>query len=79
MSYFGNTPTLKTKLKEMFFTIITSKKALATLAGILVTFLAKQGIIIPQSQLNEILALLMSYIVGQGIADAGKSIGESRS
>jgi uncharacterized membrane protein (DUF441 family) len=71
-------PTLKKKLREVFFTIITSKKALATIAGILVTFAAKRGIMIPESQVNEILAMLISYIVGQGIADAGKSIGASR-
>lgn len=66
------------KLKSMTITIITSKKAMATLVGILVTFLAKQGILVPESQVHEILAMLISYIVGQGIADAGRKIGTSR-
>ena len=67
--------TLSQRLKEMFFTVITSKKAMATATGIVVALLAKNGIMIQESVVNEILAMLMSYIVGQGIADAGRSIG----
>ena len=70
--------TFAEKLKAMVVTIITSKKAMATFAGIVVTFLAKQGILVPESQVNEILAMLISYIVGQGIADAGKNIGAAQ-
>lgn len=56
-------------LKEMF----TSKKFLATLAGIVITLAAKVGLNIDDETAAMIVGLISAYILGQGVADAGKS------
>ena len=58
-----------TALKEL----ASSKKALATLAATGVSLLAKLGFDISTEELMPILAPLVAYIIGQGIADNGKS------
>jgi hypothetical protein len=52
---------------------LTSKKAVATLAGIVLVVGKSLGVSLPEDEVTKIIALLAAYIVGQGIADAGKS------
>jgi uncharacterized membrane protein (DUF441 family) len=59
-------------VKDLLKTFLTSKKALALLAGALVWALAKAGVLIPEESVLEILLLIAAYIVGQGLADNGK-------
>jgi hypothetical protein len=59
-------------VKDLLKTFLTSKKALALLAGAVVWGLAKAGVLIPEESVLEILVLIAAYIVGQGIADNGK-------
>jgi len=59
-------------LKTLLVGIFTSKKALALLAGAIVFALSKAGLNILESSITPLLALIGTYIVGQGIADNGK-------
>jgi hypothetical protein len=59
-------------VKALLKTFLTSKKALALLAGAVVWALAKAGVLIPEESVLEILLLIAAYIVGQGLADNGK-------
>lgn len=52
--------------------ILTSKKALATVAGLIVAGAAKYGLGLEESTVIEILAAVAAYVIGQGIADNGK-------
>jgi len=52
--------------------ILGSKKALAAIAGVVVSLVAKLGVDLPTDALVAILAPIMAYIVGQGVADIGK-------
>jgi hypothetical protein len=55
-------------LKEM----LTSKKFLAAVAGVLVAAAARIGLDLPVEDVAAVLAPIIAYIVGQGWADAGK-------
>ena len=56
-----------TIINELF----KSKKFTAMVIGIVATFLTKRfGL--PEEQTTEIIALIIFYIVGQGVADLGK-------
>ena len=55
-------------LRSMF----TSKKFIASLAGVVVSLVGTIGIDLPADSIMAILSPLMAYIVGQGVADAGK-------
>lgn len=63
-------------IKKIISTIASSKKAIATIAGVLLAILSplarKVGWDLTQSEIEWSLALIASYVVGQGIADAGK-------
>ena len=52
--------------------LFRSKKALTAIAGVVVALAAKIGWEVSTDELMPILAPLMAYIVGQGIADHGK-------
>lgn len=56
-------------LKEMF----ASKKFIAMLAGIIITLAAKIGFDVDNETAMMIVGLVSSYVLGQGVADAGKS------
>jgi len=60
---------LLSALKEM----ITSKKFIAAVAGIIVTLAAKKGLDIKPDYVNPIVGMIVAYIVGQGVADHGKA------
>ena len=52
--------------------ILASKKALATIVAMLVWVIGKAGFDIDSDLLYPPIATLISYVVGQGIADHGK-------
>ena len=53
--------------------ILKSKKGQALIVGLLLTLFSKQlGIELDQAQTAEVVALIVAYIVGQGVADVGK-------
>lgn len=58
-----------TTLKEM----LASKKAIAAVAGVILTLGAKYGLNLDPELVNQGVAIVMAYIVGQGIADIGKN------
>ena len=52
--------------------ILASKKALAAIVAILVWVVGKAGLDLDAADLAPIVAVLMTYILGQGLADKGK-------
>ena len=59
-------------LKKTLVDMITSKKALATAAGLIVAAAAKYGFGLDETTVTQILAAVAAYVVGQGLADMGK-------
>lgn len=59
-------------MKKVLLSLISSKKFIAMIVGLILTMLAKANIGLSEASVTEIVALIMSYIVGQGIADHGK-------
>jgi hypothetical protein len=57
---------------KLFAEILTSKKALATVAGLIVAGSAKYGFGLDEATVVEILGSVAAYVIGQGIADNGK-------
>jgi hypothetical protein len=51
---------------------LTSKKFIAAVAGVLLTLLAKLHFDIPESTVQEIVGLIIAYLLAQGWADQGK-------
>lgn len=56
----------------MFKALFTSKKFIAALAGVVVSLVSVAGLELPTDAVAAVLAPVMAYIVGQGIADNGK-------
>ena len=52
---------------------LTSKKAMALVAGAIILIGQRMGIPISEELANQLSLLIGSYILGQGIADAGKA------
>lgn len=59
-------------VKKLIAWMFASKKVTALIAGLLLLGAKRLGIDIAGSEIEEALALLGAYLVGQGIADAGK-------
>lgn len=59
-------------LKPVIVQFLSSKKALATLAAIIVWSLAQAGIVFSVDAIIPILGLVATYVLGQGFADIGK-------
>jgi len=57
--------------------ILSSKKALAAIVGVVVSLVAKLGIDLPTEALLAILTPILAYILGQGVADIGKEAAKS--
>ena len=56
---------------DMIKILLSSKKFTAMIIGIVATFLSTRfGL--PEEQVREIVALVIAYIIGQGVADMGK-------
>lgn len=61
-------PSVKRTVKSM----LLSKKFIMAVMGIVVVVLGHFGIDLNEDQIQMIVGLVMTYIIGQGIADAGK-------
>lgn len=57
----------------MLKTLLTSKKFIAAVIGVAVGFIAKLGIELDTDAVALIISPILAYIVGQGVADHGKS------
>ena len=55
--------------------LFKSKKFLMSLAGV-VAVVGNYFLGLPEDKIIQILALIISYIIGQGLADFGKSAAE---
>lgn len=58
------------RIGDTLSSLVTSKKALAA-AGAIATILATQGT--TQEALNQVCAIVIAYLFGQGIADVNKA------
>jgi hypothetical protein len=56
---------------DMIKILLRSKKFTAMIIGIVATFLSTR-FDLPEEQIREIVALIIAYIIGQGVADMGK-------
>ena len=56
---------------DMSKVLFSSKKFTAMIIGIVATFLSTR-FNLPEEQVREIVALVIAYIIGQGVADMGK-------
>lgn len=59
-------------MKKVILELLSSKKAVATMVGVLLTIVAKTGLVLPEDSVTEIVQVIMAYVIGQGIADHGK-------
>ena len=57
---------------EIFKSMLKSKKFIASLAGVIVSAVGTAGLQLPTDSVMAILSPIMAYILGQGVADAGK-------
>jgi hypothetical protein len=53
--------------------VITSKKAIATMAGVLIVATNRIGLQLPEDAVTQIVAAIVGYVVSQGLADFGKN------
>ena len=52
--------------------MLGSKKAIAMIVGLVVSFAAKYWLQLPTEELAAVLSPVLAYILGQGVADVGK-------
>lgn len=57
----------------MLKTLLTSKKFIAAIVGVAVGLIAKLGIQLDTDAVALVISPILAYIVGQGVADHGKS------
>lgn len=62
---------------DMIKILLSSKKFTAMIIGIVATFLSTR-FNIPEEQIREIVALVIAYIIGQGVADMGKQASKTQ-
>ena len=60
-------------LKRLALEILTSKKALATFAGVLIVATNRLGLQLSEDAVTQIIGAIAAYVVGQGLADFGKA------
>ena len=58
---------------KLFAEVLTSKKAIATIAGVLLVMTNKIGLNLPEEAVTQIVAAIAAYVVSQGLADFGKA------
>tara|TARA_R100000808_G_scaffold23738_1_gene53106 strand:+ start:77 stop:277 length:201 start_codon:yes stop_codon:yes gene_type:complete len=56
--------------------LFSSKKFIAMITGVVATLTAKIGWDVSTETINQVIALVGTYILGQGVADHGKHRGE---
>ena len=52
--------------------MLGSKKAIAMIVGLVVSFAGKYALQLPTEELAAVLSPVLAYILGQGVADVGK-------
>lgn len=52
--------------------LLGSKKVWMSIVGVIVAIAGKQGLDLDVTEVMAVIAPIMAYIVGQGIADVGK-------
>ena len=58
---------------KLFAEIVTSKKAIATLAGVVLVATNRFGLHLPEDAVTQIIGAIAAYVVSQGLADFGKN------
>ena len=58
---------------KLFAEVLTSKKAIATIAGVLLVATNKIGLNLPEEAVTQIVAAIAAYVVSQGLADFSKN------
>ena len=53
--------------------VLTSKKAIATIAGVLIVSTNRIGLQLPEEAVTQIVGAIAAYVVSQGLADFGKA------
>ena len=53
--------------------VLTSKKAIATMAGVLIVATNRIGLQLPEEAVTQIVGAIAAYVVSQGLADFGKN------
>ena len=53
--------------------VLTSKKAIATMAGVLIVASNRIGLQLPEEAITQIMGAIAAYVVSQGLADFGKA------
>ena len=59
--------------KALVIGILTSKKALATIAGVVIVATNRIGLNLPEEAVTQIVAAIAAYVVSQGLADFSKN------
>lgn len=59
-------------MKQVLVDMLTSKKFLTMIVALILGVTNRIGLNLPESELQIVIASLMTYIIGQGFADAGK-------
>ena len=59
-------------MRDAFKALLTSRKFIAMLAGIVVSLAARYGFNLPEREVAGIIGLFIAYILAQGQADKGK-------
>lgn len=62
----------KSTFTDSLLQLLSSKKGIAFIVGLLLVILNSLGVMIPEENLTELVGLIIAYILGQGVADAGK-------
>lgn len=65
-------------MMDIIKSLLSSKKFLAMIVGLIVTLVGKIGWDIPEETVSKLVGLVASYVVGQGIADFGKEAEKER-
>lgn len=60
------------QLKATTIALLTSKKAIAAVVGVILVLTNRIGLQLPEEQLTAVITPIVAYIVGQGLADFGK-------
>jgi hypothetical protein len=61
------------KMWKLVAELLTSKKAIATLAGVLIVATNRIGLQLPEDAVTQIIGAIAAYVVSQGLADFGKN------
>jgi uncharacterized membrane protein (DUF441 family) len=59
-------------MREMIRSLLSSKKAVAAIAGVVVIGASRAGIVLPTEATHDLVAVVVAYLIGQGLADVGK-------